>query len=214
MNSYEKEYHSILHKHLYVSSKYYTARAKIALKKYFEGISKEDRTLDFGCGMGQNIVFLKNAIGYDISKFSLDFCSKKGIKVTNKLSNIKDNSFEVIFSSHVLEHLENPFKAIQIMKKKLKKRGKLILILPVEKYKKGKFILDKNQHLYCWNFQTINNLLIKLGFTIIENKYLYGTGYKKLLFLNKLSFKLYNLFTKLIALILNIKEMKIVAIKK
>ena len=156
---------------------------------------------------------MPNAVGYDISKFALNFCKKKGIEVTNNIKSIKNDSIDVVFSCHVLEHLEAPFDSIELMRKKLKKGGKLILILPVEKYKKVSFEIDSNQHLYSWNFRTINNLLIKQGFKPIENKYLWAAGYKKLLLFSRINFNLYNFLTKLTGVFFNTREMKIVAVK-
>jgi ubiquinone/menaquinone biosynthesis C-methylase UbiE len=216
-DGYESDYHETLHKNLNTNEEYYKARAKLALIKYFNNISKDSKILEFGCGLGQNIFLLKNSVGYDISEFALDFCRKKGINATNDLKKIPDNSFDIVFSAHVLEHLENPFHTLKEMHKKLKKDGKLILILPVEHRKKNNKNIDQmdiSQHLYAWTFKTINNILLKSGFEPIENSYLYGSGYKKLLPISKINFKLYKLSTKMASVLVNSKEMKIVAIKK
>ena len=211
---YEGEYHKLKHEHLYTNENYYKARAKAARLKYFKGISKDSKVLEFGCGLGHNIYFVKNSKGYDISKFAVDFCTKKGIDSTTKINEIKDNSFDVVFSCHVLEHLENPLETIGLMSKKLKKGGKLITIIPVEKRNRHSFKMDENQHLYCWTFQTFNNLLIRSGLKPIENTYLRGSGYKKLLPFSAISFSLYLFLTRVVAFFKGSKEMKIVAIKE
>lgn len=127
----------------------------------------------------------------------------------------RKNTFDVVFLCHSLEHLEKPFESLKLIRSKLKKEGKIIIILPIEKHKKVDFRLDRNQHLFCWNFRTINNLLIKTGFKIIKNEYFRGAvGYKKLLFLSKISPKVYDFFTNLIRPILGSKQMRIVAVKK
>lgn len=214
MKEYEEEYHLEKHNYLYKDDWYYNIRAKLALLKYFKDIPRDSKILEFGCGLGQNISLVQNAVGYDISKFALNFCMEKGIEITNNLKSIKNDSFDVVFSCHVLEHLENPFDSIELMKKKLKKGGKLILILPVEEHKRVSFEMDSNQHFYSWNFRTINNLLIKSGFKPIENKYLWGTGYKKLLLFSRTNFRLYSFLTKLTGVLFNTREMKIIAVKE
>lgn len=214
MNGYEKEYHLALHSYLYSSKEYYDARAKLAYLKYFKGVSKSSKVLEFGCGLGQNIYLIPNAWGYDISKFSLNFAKSKGINATDNLKKIKDSSFDVVISCHVLEHLENPLEALKLMKQKLKKGGKLILVLPVEKQQRVEMKMDSSQHLYCWNFRTINNLLIKAGFRPIENSYLRGAGYKKLLPISRISFKLYDFLTRFLSFLTCEKDMKIIALKK
>lgn len=213
MEGYEKEYHLLRHNYLYTNRKYYRIRSNLALKKYFKGVDRNAKVLDFGCGLGHNISLLPNAVGYDISKFSLDFCKKRGINVIENLKNIKEGSFDVVFSAHVLEHLENPSEILKMLYSKLKDGGKLILIIPAEvNVVSSKFKLSDSQHLYGWSFRSINNLLIKNNFKILENKFLRGKGYKKLLFLS-FNLKLYRGLTWLIGLTSGQKEMKIVAEK-
>ena len=212
MKGYENEYHGFVHNHLISNSEYYNIKAKLALDRYFDNISREIKILEFGCGLGQNIYLLNEAIGYDISEFALNFCKDKNVNVIDNLDNVDD--FDVVFSSHVLEHVENPSETLKIMRDKLRIGGKLILILPTEKQEKVKIKLDEHQHLYCWNFKSINNLLIKNGFSIIENKFLRGAGYNKLLFVNKINFKLYKSLTYIVGLIFGRKELKITAIKE
>ncbi len=212
MKNYEREYHTLMHRELLNNEKYYKVRAELAIKKYFGDLSNE-KVLDFGCGLGQNIYLIKNSVGYDISKFGVEFCKRKGIATVDDLNKLEDESFDIVFSSHALEHVENPSNTLYLMKRKLKKDGKLILILPVEKHiKRHDFNMAKNQHLYSWTFKTINNLLIKNCFKIVENKYLRGSGYKKLLIFS-FNLKLYSFLTWITGFLKREKEMKIIAIK-
>ena len=214
MPDYEKEYHQHLHKYLEENPEYYGVRSRLALKKYFNNISKESKILEFGCGMGQNISLLPNAVGYDISKYSLAFCKSKGIAVVENLSKVKNESFDMVFSSHVLEHVDNPLEVIKQMKQKLKRGGKFILVLPVDRQRyPPNFKLEVSQHLYAWTFSSINNLLMKNGFKIESNKFLRGEGYMKLLPIHRISPWLFEFLTKVVAYIRDTKEMKIVATK-
>ena len=209
---YESWYHSTRHSN-HFNDKYYNARAKIALKKFFSGIDLKSRVLDFGCGLGQNIYYLPSAMGYDISTFGIEFCRKKGINATTNLAEIPDNSFDVVFSAHVLEHHPHPKQMLEEMYSKLKKGQKLILVIPFERHGKGKFEYDLNQHLHTWNFQAINNLLLTVGFTIEENRYIRGAGYHKLLPLAGMNFPLYRFATNFVSRLSGIKEMMIIARK-
>src|SRR5688500_6652571 len=98
---YESWYHSTRHSN-HFNDAYYNARAKIALAKFFSGVDKNARILDFGCGLGQNIFYLPNAVGYDISKFGIEFCRKKGINATTQLADICDAYFNVCSSADLL----------------------------------------------------------------------------------------------------------------
>jgi SAM-dependent methyltransferase len=209
---YEEWYHTERH-NTHFNDDYYNARAKIALTKFFNGYDINNRILDFGCGLGQNIYYLPNAMGYDISKFGVEFCKKKNINATNNVDDVKNESFDIVLSTHVLEHHPNPKQMLQQIFSKLKKGGTLILVIPHEVHGKAKYELDLNQHLFTWNFQAINNILITTGFTVIKNKYVRGAGYYKLLRLTKINFKLYQIATNFLSRLTGIKEMMIVAVK-
>lgn len=209
---YESNYHQERHPN-HSNDDYYNARAKIALTKFFSGIDKSKKILDYGCGLGQNIYYLPNAVGFDISKYGVSVCREKGIKATNTLEDLEDESFDYVFSSHVLEHHPYPKTMIEEMRSKLKTGSDLLLVIPFERHGKAKFELDLNQHLFNWNFQNINNLLLTSGFKIKQNKYLRGAGYNKLLGLSKTNFNLYKLSTNMLSYMAGIKEMMIVATK-
>jgi SAM-dependent methyltransferase len=210
---YEERYHSKRHS-THFDEAYYNARARIAQRKFFGKVSAQDRVLDFGCGLGQNILYMPNSMGYDISKFSVDFARSKNINATTHLDDVPDESFDVVFSAHVLEHHPHPMNMIEDMKKKLKRGKLLMVVVPHEKHGRGRFTLDLNQHLYMWNFQNLNNLLLVNGFEILENRYLRGAGYNKLLFLQNINFRLYWWATNLLSRLAGIKEILVVARKK
>ena len=97
MKKYEKYYHINKHNYLHDNEYYYRVRSKVAIEQYFKGIVKrKEKVLEYGCGLSQNIFYVNNATGYDISKFALEFCKRKGINVTNNLKGLKD--FDVILS--------------------------------------------------------------------------------------------------------------------
>lgn len=211
--NYEEWYHKERH-NTHFNDDYYNARADIAVKKFFAGIVKpEDRLLDFGCGLGQNIYRMPNAEGYDISNFGIEFCQRKGIKATTDMAAVPNEAFDVVFTAHVLEHHPHPKTMIEDMRSKLKKGKTLILVIPFERHGKGQFQLDLNQHLFAWNFQAINNLLLTNGFEILENRYLRGAGYNRLLPLAKINFGLYRWATNTLSVLAGIKEMMVVARK-
>ncbi len=209
---YESSYHSQRHSN-HFNEHYYNARAKIALTKFFSGYDTHQRILDFGCGLGQNIYYLPNAMGYDISEFGVNFCREKGIKATTNLNEIPDEAFDIVFSAHALEHHPYPKTMLGDMYRKLKKGSLLLLVIPYERHGKGKPEFDLNQHLYTWNFQAINNLLLTVGFDILENKYIRGAGYYRLLPVAKINFGLYRFATNLVSRLAGIKEMMVVARK-
>jgi SAM-dependent methyltransferase len=210
---YEEGYHSKRHS-THFDEAYYNARARIAQIKFFSKLDPNDKLLDFGCGLGQNILYRPGSMGYDISNFSVDFARSKNINATTNMDEVPNEAFDVVFTAHVLEHHPHPLTMIEDMKKKLKKGKLLMIVVPHERHGRAKFELDLNQHLYMWNFQNLNNLLLVNGFEIVENKYLRGAGYNKLLWLEKINFKLYWWATNILSRLTGIKEILVVARKK
>jgi 2-polyprenyl-3-methyl-5-hydroxy-6-metoxy-1,4-benzoquinol methylase len=171
----------------------YSIRGIVARKKYFGDLTVEGKKiLDFGCGIGQNTASLCDIAqvdGYDISPFARKYC-KTHTKI-NIVKKLKDKFYDIILLSHSLEHMTNPLDTLLMLKKKLKTNGILIIILPREEFYKGSFELDNDRHLYCWTFQTINNLLKYCKYQILSNDPYYGWGYTKLMPLRKLGFNFY-----------------------
>lgn len=61
------------------------------------------------------------------------FGSKKGhqfIQEASELKNIPEESYDFLLSSHSLEHIANPIKALKLWHKLVKPKGEFILILP------------------------------------------------------------------------------------
>jgi SAM-dependent methyltransferase len=143
----------------------------------------------------------------------VEFCRRKGINATNDLAAVPNEAFDIVVSTHVLEHHPNPKEMLQDIYSKMKKGGSLILVIPHERHGRAEYKLDLNQHLFSWNFQSINNLLLTTGFVVKKNKYLRGAGYYKLLKLAKANFGLYRTATNLLSHLMGIKEMMVVAEK-
>lgn len=195
----------------------------ISQKAYFKDIDvdQDNRILEFGIGLGQNIYFFKHAYGYDISEFSKQFCRSKGITMFDTLDDINDNSFDIILSAHCLEHLPNPLDNLQFLYKKLKKNGRLVVVLPFETHElkppSGSWQPDIDNHLYVWNFRTINNLLTYAGLKVLSNTYNTVAGYD---WLSKLNFINDDLYFKIITFLGQFsflkprKELRIVASKE
>lgn len=214
---YSKNYHSKRHSELIKDEFYYYSRAKASLRMYFSKIlnsSNSPKILEFGVGIGQNIALLKNAYGYDISEEALQECRKRNLKVFDSIEKIPNDEFDIVLSRHSLEHVPNPLESLDQIKNKLKKGGILILILPKEKHRRSSFCPDLNQHLFCWNFRSINNLLNLVGFKPEINGYKYVLGFRKILFVHKIfGFSVYLYLAKLIGILFRNGELIIHARK-
>lgn len=164
---YMKEYHQTKHKKLIENEKFFLFLSKLSTKKYWNFL--EGYVLEVGCGLGQNIYGHQNAIGIDISPFAVEMCKKRGINaevLSVEDMNFKEETFNGIFCSHVLEHLENPLEALKKFYKVLKPHGKIVITIPLPCSKSTK----ADQHLYCWNLMEISNLLERAGFKAVDYK--------------------------------------------
>ncbi|WKZ26016.1 MAG: methyltransferase domain-containing protein [bacterium] len=132
-------YHQSLKKDL-LQRYWHTTRFE-AIKKYAE---KADDVLDIGCadGVFTNVIFkatnAKKLTAIDVVKTSVDW-AKKHWKKNKKLKFIvgdahnlkfKSNSFDAVFIMEVLEHVEDPLKVLQDVKRVLKKGGYAMFLVP------------------------------------------------------------------------------------
>ena len=114
------------------------------IRKYIKQQSPNS-ILDVGCGSGYLISFLDQLtcktqiVGIDVEPPELDeliYKKNNNIKflkgkVDNLLKNFEENSFETVFCTHFLEHIENPEYVIRELRRICSKT--LILICPIEK---------------------------------------------------------------------------------
>ena len=103
------------------------------------GINKTDKILEIGCSGGPLINFLKhsgfmNIYGIDISVDAINLCKKKGLTnvavMDGAKTQFKNEEFDVIIASDILEHIKNGHSALLEWYRLLKPNGKLILFVP------------------------------------------------------------------------------------
>ncbi len=123
--------------------------------------------LDVGCGDGVHLRELaktKKIFGVDFSAERLKKVNDKVICADARFLPFKEEIFESVYSSEVLEHLEDPKKATEEMKRVLENNGSLIISVPYkEKIEKiicmhcGKdFFL--HGHLYSFDEEKIGDI--------------------------------------------------------
>ncbi len=110
----------------------------IALKNKLNLINSENpqkgRILDIGAGTGDFLLTAKengwDTVGVEPSDRAKSIAIKKGISFVGKISELENNSFDVITMWHVLEHVPNLELQIQELKRLLKPTGTLIVAVP------------------------------------------------------------------------------------
>ncbi len=142
------------------------ARA-IKLQKW---IRPQHLVLEFGVGAGWNLARLNcgGKVGFDVSTLHRSLIERRGIRFVEDESAIPLESFDVVVCHHVLEHLSDPFGALERMRGWLRPQGTLIVFVPYEmerrfsRYRRD----DTDRHLFSWNVQTMSHLIESAGFEL------------------------------------------------
>ncbi len=143
-------------------------------------IKKTSSVLEVGCGAGGILSVFNDkgceTLGLDFDKRYLDYARKKNIKVLNgSLEMLKKNQkFDLIIMSHVLEHIVNPLDFLENLVKHLKKEGILYLEVPsLELVRDGGFEHDllnywQNAHTIHFTVKSLNLLCNQVGLKSIK----------------------------------------------
>ena len=149
---------------------------------YFKGI-KKGKFLELGAGSGEMLNQFKN-LGFDVEGLDLDpkavkNAKQKDLKIYHGdifSKKFKENTYDVIFSSHFIEHVPDPIKVIKESLRVLKKDGKFIAITPntssfLHRCLKSKWLnLDPPRHLHMFNADQLIKLMHQAGYKTIEVK--------------------------------------------
>lgn len=108
--------------------------AKDRVIRFLHLYSKDTRLLEIGCASGYFLYsvkeYVKSVMGVELTTDFLKFARDRGLDVKNSLDAVEDNSCDLIFMFHVLEHIEDPVGFLTEVKKKLSSSGKLIIEVP------------------------------------------------------------------------------------
>ncbi len=161
-------------------------RRYLSLKKYFYKKS----VLDFGCGWGGFLSLLKNysdkCSGLEIRKNCINYIKKKNkfIDIQSNINQFKQN-FDVITLFHVLEHMPNQVDSLKLLKKRIKKGGKIIIEVPsaqdylisLNKLPEFKKFIFWSEHLVLHTEKSLKKVLSVSGFKKIKISHFQRYGY-------------------------------------
>lgn len=145
----------------------------ILIKNFLQKfISPESRILEIGSGWGEFIdqIKAKEKFAVDIDESFRQYVDKDVVFSSQNVCslNFKPDTFDHVFLSNVLEHLETKqsvSKAISELKRVLRPGGTLIIIQPNFKYC-WKVYFDFSDHCTVWTDRSMKELLIQEGFQI------------------------------------------------
>ena len=151
----------------------YDPVVKNHLMKYFEN----RKCLDLGCGSGYYLQLMgEGSIGYDASQVNVDSGKENNLDI--RLVNLDEwgegekEECELIFASHIIEHLLSPVKFIEHCRKNLDKGDIYIIGVPTEysidRIKCGYGFNEDVRHFYSFSTENMKYLLERQNFKIID----------------------------------------------
>ena len=147
----------------------------------FEKFRKTNKILDVGCGPGLFLIEAKkrgwDVYGTEFTDNQITYLKEKGINTyQGKLKNrcFDENSFDIIISSEVIEHINNPLEEMILFKSFLRKGGLVYITTPnfnaIERHiLKGDYeVIEYPEHLSYYTPKTIDLLLKSNGFKKVK----------------------------------------------
>jgi len=151
--------------------------------KFFTKIStqfaKPRRFLDIGCATGMLLNYVRDygweVKGVEICKQSVEYARKNfGLDIFNgtfEQAKFKDESFEIIHFSHLIEHLPDPLSTLKKIYKVLKKGGYILVTTPrIDSFQARLFKENwrsfHRDHLYIFSKKCLIAMIEKAGFNV------------------------------------------------
>lgn len=135
--------------------------------------------LDVGCGDGSFMSLAESrgwrTFGIDTDSLAVEKCLMNGLQASVgdiTMVSLKDNYYDVVTCSHVIEHVHDPLLFLSIVTSKIKKGGILWIQTPnikslghqyFNEYWRG---LEVPRHLVIFNVNSLERLLQNLGYEI------------------------------------------------
>lgn len=135
------------------------------------GMKKGDKLLDIGCGRGDFTRAFKDlgleVTGIDREKGDKAMLEDIDVRLSDDLENnplpFGDETFEVVFSKSVIEHMRNPHNFMRETYRVLKSGGRVITMTP-DWHSQMFIFYDDPTHLHPYTLTGLKDLLAMYGF--------------------------------------------------
>ncbi len=150
----------------------------VKLKMIKNVIPAAANILDYGCGTGNFISFLKNkkynVKGIEINSKARKQSINKNLLVFPSWDDLPVEKFDLITFWHVLEHVFDIDSCMRNIKQRLNSKGHLLVAVPnlnsfdAEYYKEYWAAYDVPRHLWHFSQKGLCNLVTPYGFTLVD----------------------------------------------
>ncbi len=162
---------------LYSLSAYVMLRFKF--KVLAKHINKESLIVDFGCGKGGFLSYLKKkkytVVGVDSNKKARDMCLEKNLKTYKSINDFKENIDTITFW-HSFEHVSNPNEILDQIISQSKDNLTVVIALPnyrsfdAKHYGSFWAAYDVPRHRFHYSQIGIKKLMKSHGFECLKTK--------------------------------------------
>ena len=138
------------------------------------------KVLDIGCSNGLYLeLFSPDSVGIEQVLALVDSAKKRNLNIVQGdviqgLKEQQDNSFDAVFYSHVMEHVDSPIFTLREIHRVLRVGGTLVLGLPIEKSLVRQILRHDyfdGTHIYAFTIRNSKKLLEETGFSINDVVY-------------------------------------------
>lgn len=154
-------------------------KAKLDFKAMYLRVRPGAKLLEIGCGSGRQLEFLRQlgwqVEGLDLDSVAVKAASARGLTVHSgslKEQNFADRSFDVVVSSHVIEHVHDPVDLLRECRRILRPGGRLVVITPNTAslghtwFRSNWLALDPPRHLHLFNPTSLNRAAQEAGLAV------------------------------------------------
>ena len=149
------------------------------IQRFLHDVPHTAKILEVGCASGAFLKELRekgysDLWGVDVSEAAIRLCHERGLSNARledaAATTFVDESFDVVISSDVLEHIENDKQALHEWQRVLKPQGKLILFVPAHPFLWSAHDVA-NHHIRRYKKKDLFLRLKAAGFTIKRVSY-------------------------------------------
>jgi SAM-dependent methyltransferase len=147
------------------------------------GLNKSSKILDFGCTNGVFVMALEdagflNGYGYDIAEELVDEGQRRGLRLftgrIDELAAAEHDSFDLVISYNVFEHLAEPKTVLASLQHLLRKDAHLVISVPFIKSLQARLLKEKSPivdppfHIHYFTRKSAARLLSEHGFEVLR----------------------------------------------
>jgi len=153
---YNKFFKDWFNNHIYIYNKF--------------NIKDSLRIFDIGCGPGHNLIhFNQDSVGIDTNDYLVDFGKGLGLNIISANAEedlpVINGRFDLVWCTDFLIHMVSPFRFLFKLRRYLDDKSRLIIQIPKPSIFKTH---ESPEHLYAFNKETLTFLLAASGYKIID----------------------------------------------